>query len=250
MSGEDEARRAALDGRRSGAVERSTSDEIARFLAATAKEARRTAGGRLIFALDATMSRQPTWDRAAKLQAAMFEEAGRIGGLEVQLVYYRGQGECRASRWVSEASALGRVMGRIDCRAGSTQIGRVLAHAAAEARQRPVAALAFVGDACEESETALHDLAAQTAMTGVPCFFFQEGRDESVARVYADIARLTRGAHVPFDEGAADRLGALLRAVAAYAAGGRDALTALACRGDGDGARLLLGRMNGGEEGR
>jgi hypothetical protein len=141
-------------------------------------------------------------------------------------------------------------MTRIDCRAGSTQIGRVLAHTAAEARDRPIAALAFVGDACEESETALHDLAAHTAMTGVACFFFQEGRDESVARVYADIARLTRGAHVPFDEGAADRLGSLLRAVAAYAAGGRDALTALACRGDGDGARLLLGRMNGGEEGR
>ncbi len=56
--------------------------------------------GRLIFALDATMSRQPMWDTACQLQADMFREAASIGGLDVQLVYYRGLGECRASRWV------------------------------------------------------------------------------------------------------------------------------------------------------
>lgn len=244
--GEDETRRRnALDHGDPGSVaDRSSPDDIARFLAATRAEARRTAGGRLIFALDATMSRSPTWERAATLQAAMFEEAARVGGLEIQLVYYRGQGECRASRWFADGAALARVMDRIDCLAGATQIGRVLTHAAAEAAERPVAALAFVGDACEEEAGHLHDLAARAGMTGIACFMFQEGRDRSVARTFAEIARLTRGAHVPFDEGAADRLGALLRAVAAYAAGGRPALTALAGRSDGEGARLLLGRMD------
>ena len=222
---------------------RSNADEIARFLAVTKAKARRTAGGRLIFALDATMSRRPTWERAAVLQAAMFDEAARVGGLDVQLVYYRGQGECRASRWFSRASDLARVMDRIDCRAGSTAIGRVLTHVAAEARERPVAAMAFVGDACEEDEETLLDLAAHAAMTGVACFMFQEGHDRAVARLFAGIAELTRGAHVPFDEGSADRLGELLRAVAAYAAGGREALVRLSERREGDGARLLLGRM-------
>ena len=33
--------------------------------------------GRLIFALDATMSRQPTWDTACRLQADMFTRGGR-----------------------------------------------------------------------------------------------------------------------------------------------------------------------------
>lgn len=252
----------AGDEKRSGVVERagstevegrSSGDDIARFLAETRAKARRTAGGRLIFALDATASRQPTWDRAARLQAAMFDEAGRVGGLEVQLVYYRGQGECRASRWFTDGAALTRVMDQIDCRAGSTAIGRVLTHAASEARERPVAALAFVGDACEEDPGGLFDLAARLAMTGVACFLFQEGQDRGARRVFEEIARLTHGAHVPFDEGSADRLGALLRAVAAYAAGGREALTALAGRGEGEGARLLLGRMAGGgtdEEGR
>src|SRR3984893_6425695 len=59
--------------------------------------------GRLIFALDATMSRQPTWDAACRLQADMFREAAAAGGLDVQLVYYRGLRECRASVWVAQA---------------------------------------------------------------------------------------------------------------------------------------------------
>ena len=46
--------------------------------------------GRLVFALDATMSRQPTWDSACALQADMFREAASIGGLDIQLVYFRG----------------------------------------------------------------------------------------------------------------------------------------------------------------
>src|SRR5262249_23134241 len=50
--------------------------------------------GRLIFALDATMSRQPTWDQACQLQAEMFREAADVGGLDLQLVYYRGLAEC------------------------------------------------------------------------------------------------------------------------------------------------------------
>src|SRR5271166_4440675 len=85
--------------------------------------------GRLIFALDATMSRQPTWDTACRLQADMFNETASIGGLDIQLVYYRGLAECRASPWVAEAGRLRELMSGIDCRGGQTQIGKVLAHA-------------------------------------------------------------------------------------------------------------------------
>src|ERR1044071_2905074 len=85
--------------------------------------------GRLVFSLDATMSRQPLWDTACKLQGDMFREAAAVGGLDVQLVYYRGLAECRASRFVSDATKLGELMSRIDCRGGNTQIGKVLSHA-------------------------------------------------------------------------------------------------------------------------
>ena len=88
--------------------------------------------GRLIFALDATMSRQPTWDTACALQADMFREAASVGGLDIQLVYFRGLTECRASSWVAAGDKLAALMGRIDCRGGHTQIGKVLDHARRE----------------------------------------------------------------------------------------------------------------------
>jgi len=72
--------------------------------------------GRLIFALDATASRQPTWDTACQLQAEMFREVALIGKLSVQLVYYRGLSECRSSRWVSQPEHLAGLMERIQCR--------------------------------------------------------------------------------------------------------------------------------------
>src|SRR5271157_3974929 len=101
--------------------------------------------GRLIFALDATMSRQPTWDTACRLQADMFREAAAVGGLDIQLVYYRGLAECRASQWVSRAERLASLMEQIDCRGGHTQIGKIIAHARRETQKAKVQALVFVG---------------------------------------------------------------------------------------------------------
>ena len=46
--------------------------------------------GRLLVAIDATASREPTWDMAMQLQSTMFETAAKLGGLDVQLVWYRG----------------------------------------------------------------------------------------------------------------------------------------------------------------
>src|SRR5512140_2818002 len=107
--------------------------------------------GRLIFALDATMSRQPTWGTACRLQAEMFRETGAIGGLDVQLLYFRGLDECRASRWVSDGAGLGDLMGRIQCQGGHTQIRKVLSHTRKESDRAKVQALVYVGDAMEEA---------------------------------------------------------------------------------------------------
>src|SRR5205823_4511348 len=105
---------------------------------------------RLIFAMDATMSRQPTWDMALALQADMFHAVKAVGGLDVQLIYFRGAGECRASKWVSDPDALAALMTRVNCAGGYTQIRKVLSHARAEAGKRPVNALVYVGDCMEE----------------------------------------------------------------------------------------------------
>ena len=186
------------------------------------------------------MSRQPTWDTACRLQAEMFREAAAIGGLDVQLVYFRGLNECRASRWVSDGAGLGDLMGRIDCVGGHTQIRKVLSHARAEHARGKVAALVYVGDAMEE---AIDDLAAgagELGLLGVPAFVFQEGHDPVAEHAFREIARLTRGAYCRFDLSAAHELAELLRAAAVYAAGGVKALadlSAQAQRGRAEAAR-------------
>jgi hypothetical protein len=199
--------------------------------------------GRLIFALDATMSRQPMWDMACALQAEMFQEAGEIGGLDVQLIYYRGLSECRASKWVSDPKRLAGLMEQIDCRGGHTQIGRVLDHVRKESKQQKVDAFVFVGDAMEEAVDDLCAKAGELGLLGVPAFMFQEEKDPIAEQAFREIARLTKGAWCPFDAGAASQLRDLLRAAAAFAAGGHRALSDLSKRSGGGGAVKLLGQM-------
>src|SRR4029453_9199165 len=205
--------------------------------------AKATHGGRLIFAMDATMSRQPTWDMALALQADMFSAVKAVGGLDVQLVYFRGAGECRASKWVSDPDALAALMTRVTCAGGYTQIGKVLSHARKEGAAKPVNALVYVGDCMEEDVDDLCGRAGELALLGVPVFLFQEGSDARAERTFREIARLTRGAYCAFDAGSAAQLRDLLSAVAVYAAGGRKALEALSSQASGGGARRLLQQL-------
>jgi hypothetical protein len=198
-----------------------------------------TGRGRLLFALDATMSRQPTWDQACVLQAEMFREAAAAGGLDIQLVYYRGLGECRASAWIGEARQLGELMSRIECRGGHTQIAKVLSHARRESGKAALGALIFVGDAMEESLDDLCTGAGELGLRNVPAFMFQEGYDPVCEQAFREIARLTRGAYCRFAPGAADELGELLRAAAAYAAGGMKALADLRAKRSAGALKLI-----------
>ena len=195
--------------------------------------------GRLIFALDATMSRQPTWDLAVGLQARMFETAASLGGLDVQLVYFRGFGECRASSFVAGGEGLARLMTKIRVQGGQTQIAKVLRHALDEVRRQRVGVLVFVGDAMEEDPDELAAIAGELGLLGLKAFMFQEGRDSRTEAVFKDLARLTGGVHASFDSSAPGRLASLLSAAAAYAAGGRAALE----KHGGAAASLLLTQM-------
>jgi hypothetical protein len=209
----------------------------------------RAARGRLIFALDATASREPTWDMAARLQANMFEEAAKIGGLEVRLIYYRGNGEITQSLWLADAHELVSIMGKIRCVAGATNIGGILRQIR---EHEKVNAAIFIGDAVEEQPDGLY---AAARGLGVPLFMFQEGNGDvnylnsyggltadppvQVETVFRELARLTGGAYGKFDAGAAKHLGELLRAVAAFAVGGFAALT----NQHSDAARKLLSQL-------
>jgi hypothetical protein len=221
----------------------SAAEDIAAFVAKARAMSPHAAGakGRLVFALDATMSRQPTWDMACALQADMFREAAALGSLDIRLVYYRGFSECRATGWISDSAELARLMGKITCQGGNTQIGKVLSEGRREAVASAVRAVVFVGDAMEENVDVLCAKAGELGLLKVPVFMFQEGHDVAAEQAFREIARLTGGAWCRFDPGAAGQLRELLRAAAAYAAGGRAALQQLSKTGSG--AAKLLGQM-------
>jgi hypothetical protein len=221
------------------APEAASRAEIDAFLGRVSTHAPAADRGRLMFALDATMSRQPTWDQACRLQADMFREAAAIGRLAIQLVYYRGLAECRASPWISEPQRLGALMSRIDCRGGHTEIAKVLTHARRENDDAKVAALVFVGDAMEEELDDLCAVAGELGLRSVPAFMFQEGYDPVCEQAFREVARLTRRAYCRFAPGAADELAELLRAAAAYAAGGMKSLADLKARRNAGAVRLI-----------
>lgn len=171
---------------------------------------------RLIFVLDATASRQPTWDKACELQASMF--AAARNHIEMQLVFYRGD-ECRASKWLDSRS-LAAAMRKITCMRGHTQIGKVLRHVLKEAERDPgrIKGMVFVGDEVEEGPRELREIYELARMLGVkqiPAFMFQEGDDGDVRIVFSEIAKLSGGVFCQFGTGSAKQLEALLRAIGA-----------------------------------
>jgi hypothetical protein len=216
---------------------KSSTEDINAFLTKVRATPAATTGGkkgRLIFAMDATASREPSWDHASHLQAQMFSETANLGGLEIQLCYYRGFAEFHASPWLGNTDQLLRQMNAVHCAAGHTQINKILKHCVSEAKAstRPgselrtakINALVFIGDSVEEDIDKLGHTAGELGLLGIPAFMFQEGHDPVTAKAFQQIAHLSGGAYCPFDAGSAKQLRDLLSAVAVYAAGGHKAL--------------------------
>jgi len=197
------------------------------------------ARGRLLFCMDATASREPTWDQASRIQGDMFVAAERLGGLAVRLAFYRGFDEFKVSKWATDGVELARLMTRVECLAGRTQIARSLAFAADEASTSHLHAMVLVGDAFEEDVDSIGPGAGKLGLLGVPVFAFQEGGDPGVTRAFRQIAKLSGGRHCIFDATSPDELRRLLGAVAAYAAGGAAAMGKYARLHGGAAGRLV-----------
>lgn len=195
--------------------------------------------GRLIFAMDATASRQPTWDMAMNIQVEMFEATQQLGGIDISLCYYRGVNECKASPFMSQSDRLKSSMQTIVCHAGTTQIERVLNHALKSAEAGKIHALVFVGDAMEENEAVLYEIAYKL-QGKCPVFMFQEKTNQGfttsfslyhqaqgpdpVEATFRRIADITGGAYAEFGAGSAKKLRELLGGVAVLISAGRQAL--------------------------
>lgn len=193
------------------------SDQIAR-------PAQQSNSGRLLFAMDATASREQTWDMACQIQADMFMSTQDIGNLEISLCYFRGYHEFHVFDWHHDAALLRDKMLQVRCLAGHTQIRRTLEHAVKTCARQKVKAVVYVGDSFEESIDDVGEVAGKLGMLGVPVFIFHEGHNPSAREAFQHIAELTRGAYCPFDQNSVTQLKDLLCAVAAFAVGGIDAL--------------------------
>ncbi|PWS36744.1 hypothetical protein DFH01_16570 [Falsiroseomonas bella] len=195
--------------------------------------------GRLIFAIDATASRQPSWDRACQLQGEMFMAVKDVGGLAVSLAYYRGFNEFAATPFLTNADDLARRMTGVSCLGGHTQILRTLKHARDESQREKVNAVILIGDALEEDVDPICHVAGELGLRGTPVFCFQEGNNPIAGNAFRQIAKLSGGAWAPFDSASAGALRDLLRAVAVFAAGGRQALARLTSAS----ARQIAGQL-------
>ena len=173
--------------------------------------------------MDATASREPTWKQACQLQAEMFNITDCLGGLSIQLCYYRGLTEFKILKWCDNRSKLLKMMSQVHCLGGHTQIHKVLTHALA---QPDIEAVVFVGDAIEENPDALCQLSGKLALLNIPLFIFHEGFEPYVQSIFKQMAQLSRGAYAPFDLNSATELKQLLSAVAVFVAGGQKALKA------------------------
>ncbi|UTW04590.1 VWA domain-containing protein [Amphritea atlantica] len=189
---------------------------------------------RLIFSLDATASRERTWDHACHLQSEMFLQTRELGKLSVQLCHYGGLNQFSASEWLQDTNSLLNRMNSVKCLGGHTQIARLLEHSLKQTRQHPVQAIIFIGDCVEEPVDFLCQLAGKLGIHSTPLFIFQEGHDITAAHAFKQMAKLSGGAYCRFDNSSAATLKALLSAVAVYATGGRRALLEYAKKGNPD----------------
>lgn len=201
--------------------------QIDEFIRQTDLKPQGAADSHIVFAMDATASRAPTWEMACRIQGQMFIETQNLTDLAVQLVYYRGYDECRASRWHRNSDGLLKAMQSVQCIGGTTQIERVLKHCLNLISEQKIHALIFVGDCLEENPDVLCQLAGKLALFAVPVFIFQEGNDAHARNCFQQICKITNGAYSSFDQNSADQLKRLLSAVAVYTASGKDALKRL-----------------------
>jgi len=202
----------------------SSKTDVKKFLSKVAALPHRTGDVRLIFSLDATASRQATWDVASQLQNEMFLSTQSLGGLNVQLCYFRGYGEFFSSDWHSTPDDLLRIMSGIHCQAGATQLQRLLQHTIDENHKKKIRCLIYIGDAMEENVDVLAQQAGKLGLLNIPLFMFQERGDPIARAAFQELSRLSGGAYSQFDSASINQLKDLLRAVAVYAAGGLKAL--------------------------
>lgn len=183
-------------------------------------------GGRLIFGLDLTGSREASLRQARIATAAMFDTIKSIGAVAVKLTFFRGA-EFRAGHWHDDPGVVSAAMLRLSCKTGYTRIGKMLRFALDEKDR--LSGLVFIGDHCEENGPELAGLAQKLGAKNIPIFVFHECSDHDArsleARpVFERMAALSGGVYAEFKPDSGETLRELLATVAVFSAAGHEGL--------------------------
>ena len=178
--------------------------------------------GRLVFAVDATSSRQKAWEAAKRLTDDVL--GALPGELDVALAVHGGDRVHTFTEFTSDAAELRGMAAGVRCIAGYTRLVEILRRVAAMSED--VAVVVYIGDVFEESRRDARQIAVDLAQRGTRVIILHDtgSRDTDDGKAFAELAKLTGGAVLPFDASALERLGQLLEAVAVLAVGGTEML--------------------------
>jgi hypothetical protein len=194
----------------------------------------------LVFAVDATASREPAWAAARQVTDALVKALP--GALDVALAVHGGSRVHTFTAFTSDANTLRDRAAGVACQAGVTRLLPILS---ASLKQPGVRVVIYVGDVFEESVIQGRRLADAMGAQGTRLIVLHDTADPAARRdadVFWDFAKRTGGCVLPFDASASGRLRDLLSAVAVYAVGGEKLLRER--RHDLPGAIALLEHLN------
>jgi hypothetical protein len=195
---------------------------------------------RLVFAVDATASREPAWAAARQVTDALVKALP--GELDVALAVHGGSRVHTFTAFTNDATTLRDRAAGVSCEAGLTRLLPILS---ASLKQPSVRVIVYIGDVFEESLSHGRHLADSLGARGTKLILLHDTADAAARRdaeVFRDLAKRTGGCVLPFDANAPGRLRELLSAVAVYAVGGDKLLRER--RRNLPGAALLLEHLD------
>lgn len=196
---------------------------------------------RLVFAVDATASREPAWAAARQVTDALV--SALPGALDVALAVHGGARVHTFTAFTNDANRLRDRAAGVACQAGSTRLLPILS---ASLRQPGVRVVVYIGDVFEESISQGRRMADAMGANATKLIVLHDTADPAARRdaeVFWDLAKRTGGCVLPFDASAPGRLRDLLSAVAVFAVGGEKLLRAR--QADLPGAVALLEHLGG-----
>jgi hypothetical protein len=173
---------------------------------------------RLVFAFDATGSREPAWDTARQVTDALVRALP--GELDVALAVHGGSRLHTFTEFTANPRTLRDRAGGITCIPGFTRMLPILSGSLKRAGVRVVI---YIGDVFEESLAQGRKLADAMAARGIKLVVLHDTSDPSArhhAEIFNDLTRRTGGCVLPFDANAPNKLRELLAALAVFAVGG------------------------------